>query len=88
MQALELAANLNLQNEAENLAKKIPIHIFASINDEHFTYASIAKQLGPDTFIHLHTLRGGHLNRATPKGIAQLELVLQHMYSDTTQLLQ
>ena len=83
MEALDYVANINLSGIAEKIAASIPVHIFATTNDELFPFSQIEKQLGQYTKINLHELKNSsHLNRATPKGITQLNAIFEMMNPD------
>lgn len=58
------------------LAHRLPVHIYACADDTLFPYNEIAHNVKKSS-IHMHMLGGTHINRATPRGIAQLQSILE-----------
>lgn len=58
------------------LAKIVPLTIYAEEYDNFFPYREIAPKLTGSKVTLIKTTAGSHLNRASPKGIAELEKVI------------
>lgn len=71
---LSFAANRNVATQANELAQKIPVYIFAGEIDELFPYEEIKREVGRGSKIILRQLHQvGHYNRATENGMRQLQ---------------
>ena len=69
-------ANQDYATELEFIANITTVHIFASTDDSLFAYGEIKQHFNKKN-VQLHRLPGTHLNRATPKGLAQLKQILK-----------
>lgn len=75
-QAYIVGVNQNIASELETLAGQVEVHIFAGDNDSLFPYDEIATTIQRVANVTLHHLRDTtHINRATPKGLQQLESI-------------
>lgn len=70
--AWSFACKQNIVSQVNNLAERMPIHVFAGERDELFPYKEIYDETGRDSHVHVHSLgRVGHMNRGTKKGMGQ-----------------
>lgn len=71
-----VGANQNCREQLKEIAAHIPVDIYASEHDSLFPYHEVIQELRGKNIV-IHKLPGTHLNRATPRGVAQLKGIFQ-----------
>ena len=69
-------ANQDVAVTACELAKHVPITIYADPHDSLFPYSEITSTIAKSPITLIRTAIGSHINRATPLGLAELQNVI------------
>lgn len=82
--AYTFGANQSIVKSLVRLAKTVPVHIYAATEDSLFPYGEIQEALSSARGVVMHEISETHLNRATRRGIDQLNYIKQELIGETS----